>query len=141
MKKIKWKRVLIAALWAELLLFVIRIPILYFVLPSMHSNSVTAVIGILCWSIPLFLGGLWVVRTIDYRFILHGVLVGIISNILLIPLSPLMSLTEPATTSTTAQNGSDGPLLLLALSSFIKILASTLGAYIGGKQRKKLLSV
>jgi hypothetical protein len=135
--KINWIRILIAGLWAEALLILIRIPILKYV------ESPSFLVGVLVWTVPMFLGGLWVARKIESRFILHGVLVGIVANILWIPLQSLLDLIVPPATTTTdtaTQTGSD-PLLwtviILIVAALFKILGSTLGAYIGGKRWKK----
>ena len=123
--KINWKRVVIVGILSELLLLVIRIPFLR------YDGPASWVVNFLTHFIPLFLGGLWIARKIESRFVLHGVLVGIVANLLLIVLAPLlMLLKEP----------SNQQLTSLLISIPVKILGSTAGGYVGGRQRKKLLS-
>ena len=86
----------------------------------------------------MFLGGLWVVRKNDSRFVLHGLLVGIIANILFFPLGPLIGLFRPST----ARSGPSGILTTGVLISFaLKMLGAAVGAYVGGIRRKRQLSM
>jgi putative membrane protein (TIGR04086 family) len=122
---INWKRVVVAAICSELLLLVIRFPFLR------YDGLGGYALNLLTHFIPLFLGGLWVARKIESRFVLHGVLVGVVANLLLVLMAPIfMRLAEPTTERIA------GALLSIP----VKILASGIGAYIGGIRRKKLLS-
>jgi putative membrane protein (TIGR04086 family) len=122
--KIYWNRVVIAGILSELLLLVIRVPFLRYDGPAPWA------VNLLTHFIPLFLGGLWIARKIESRLVLHGVLVGVVANLLLIVLAPLlMLLKEP----------SNQQLTSLLISIPVKIAGSTLGGYIGGKLRKKAL--
>src|SRR5512146_365529 len=123
--KINWKRVVIAAVCSELLLLAIRFPLLRYDGPGSYA------LNLLTHFVPLFLGGLWVARKIESRFALHGILVGVVANLLLILIAPIfMRLAEPTTERIA------GALLSIP----IKILGSGIGAYVGGRLRKKVLS-
>jgi hypothetical protein len=122
--KINWKRVVIAAVWSELVLFVVFLLTVYYV-----SQPIRRVINRLEWFGLLFLAGLWVARKINSRFILHGLLVGIIANILFFPLIPLIGLLQPGP----SRSGSGSGLLV---SFLIKMFAAAAGAYVGGKFKK-----
>lgn len=76
----------------------------------------------------MFLGGLWIARKIESGFVLHGALVGIVANILIVMLMIL---------GTILGQLPDG-YWIGALPSFaIKIAGSTAGAFIGGRLREK----
>jgi hypothetical protein len=135
--KINWKRVLIAGIWSEAALFVIYVAAQYAAGPARD------IIVFLDWLGMPFLGGLWVARRIESRFILHGLLVGIITNILYFPLTPLIDLLRPenAVQAQAPQAYWAGLIWVAIASSFVyKMLGSTLGAYVGGRRRKKQLS-
>jgi hypothetical protein len=122
--KLNWKRIVIAAIWSELVLFAI------FQLARRYAGSATEVIVYLDWFGLMLLGGLWVARRIDSRFILHGFLVGIFANILfvVILLPAILGGQLPA------------GYWIEALPSFVmKIAGSTAGAFIGGIRRKRRL--
>jgi len=57
-QKIRWKRILIAAIWSELLLFLLYVPTQKYT----GSPSFFVVLAMFEMLIPLFLGGLWIVR-------------------------------------------------------------------------------
>jgi len=134
--KINWKRVVTAGILFEILLFLIYIAAQY------AGPSRQAIVG-LTWFGIMFLGGLWVARKIESRFVMHGFLVGIIANLLVFPLRPLFPLLRPADVQAElAEMANSGPGILgaILISFIIKILGSTLGAYIGGRLRKKQFS-
>ena len=68
--KINWKQVVIGAIWAELLLMAIYFPAKMYSVPAFPAIAILAMVG------SMFLGGLWVARKVESRFLLHGVLVG-----------------------------------------------------------------
>jgi hypothetical protein len=71
------------------------------------------------------------VRKIESRFVLHGLLVGIVANILFIPtILPAIWRGELDSNA----------WLRIFLSFAIKMLGAAVGAYVGGLRRKKLLS-
>ena len=119
--KINWKRVVIAAIWSELVLFVLFLLTVYYV-----SQPTRRMVNRLEWFGLLFLAGLWVARKINTYFILHGLLVGIIANILFFPLIPLIGLLLPAS----PRSGSGSGLLV---SFLLKMFAAAAGAYVGGR--------
>jgi hypothetical protein len=86
----------------------------------------------------MFLGGLWVTRGIESRFVLHGLLVGAIANTLYFPLIPLIGLLLPEAVQATSNISQ---LWIAVLPSFVwKMLGSMLGGYVGGRLRKKSLA-
>jgi hypothetical protein len=138
--KINWKRVVIAAIWSELVLTVIYIAVRYAISAGLSSDFGISIIT-LDWFGLMFLGGLWVTRRIESRFVLHGLLVGIVASILYFPLSPLIGLLLPEAVQAASNTSQLWMIWIAILSSCVwKMLGSTLGAYVGGRRRKKLLS-
>jgi hypothetical protein len=131
--KINWKRVVIAGILFEILLTLIYIA-------AQYAGPYRLAIVLLDWFGIMFWGGLWVARKIESRFVIHGFLVGIIANLLFFPLRPILPLLRP----TDVQAEMQGPwivmVMIILISFIIKILGSTLGAYIGGRLRKKQFS-
>jgi hypothetical protein len=128
--KINWKRIVIAAIWSELLLFAIYFLAVRYVAP-VNGIAIGGTIILLNWFGMPFLGGLWVTRKIKSRFVLHGVLVGIVISILFFPLMPIAYGQQAITFHV---------WIAILLLDALKILGSTLGAYVGGMRRKILLS-
>jgi hypothetical protein len=128
--KINWKRILIAAVLAELVLFAIYLPgRRQYADPSSNFRH----IFLLCMVILMFLGGLWVARKIESHFILHGLLMGIAANVIYVLLAPLFVLrTSPSPRF---------HWMALIFWALPKMLPAAAGAYVGGRRRKKLLSV
>jgi putative membrane protein (TIGR04086 family) len=125
--KINWKRVVIAGIWAELLLGAIYFPARQYAGSAFPAIAVVAMIG------SMLLGALWAAGRIDSRFVLHGVLVGIAANVLFYVLffslrSVLMS-DQPS-----------GSVANHLLDAALKVLGGALGGYVGRIRRKKLLS-
>ncbi len=125
--KINWKRIVIAAICAELILAVIYVPA--------QKNLDEALFGIIAISnfiIWMFLGGFWVVSRINSRFILHGALVGLCSNVIWYLLGPIIM--------------GDwifwrGFLNLIYLIIFpFKTVPAMVGAYVGGRRHKKKIA-
>jgi hypothetical protein len=142
--KINWKRVVIASIWSELLLLAIYIPTVK------YAGSAATVIVKVEMFVPLFLGGLWVARKIESRFILHGVLVGISANVLFAALVAVLLLFRqfqsqaPQIAQQSAGVVADQAVravINLAVEVGLKIVGAAVGAYIGGRRRKKLLSM
>ena len=129
MKNIKWKRVVIAAIWAELLIAVIHMSLRSIDFQAIRPVTYTSFI------LFMFLGGLWTARKINCRFSLHGALVGLFANIFwYVPVYFLALINQ------LPWNPLDNMLLSVLLRSPIKILAGALGGFVGGIQRRKVLS-
>ena len=134
--KINWKRVLIAAIWSELLLLAIYVP------TRIYAGSATTVIAAVEMFVPLFLGGLWVARKIESRFILHGVLVGILANVLYVALMPVLLLQLRQFQSQTQQIDPQSSgvvadqVVRFVVYVALKILGAAAGAYVGGRRHK-----
>ncbi len=121
---INWKRIVIAGIWSEFLLLAIYMPAKIYAVPAFPAIAILAMLG------SMFLGGLWAVRKIDSRFLLHGVLVGIIANVVFyVPLFTLVPIFWP--------NESIGGLLEHIFAAAIKILGAAIGSYVGGRLWKK----
>jgi len=125
--KINWKPILIAAICAELLLAAIYVPA-----QKNLDESIFGIIAISNFIVWMFLGGFWVASRIDSRFILHGALVGICSNVIWYFLGPIIM-------------GDAifwrGFLNLIYMIIFpFKTLPAMVGAYVGGRRRKKHLA-
>jgi hypothetical protein len=84
----------------------------------------------------LFLGGLWVARRIQSHFILHGILVGIVGVVLFRFLLPLVTPLTQQLPPEGAEPNIAG-FMLFFIPAIMKILASTTGAYVGGRRRTK----
>jgi len=127
--KLNWKRILVAAICSELLVAVIHMSLRH---NDFHATRpVTFASSILF----MFLGGLWTAHKIDCRFILHGALVGLFANIFwYVPVYFLALINQ------LPWNPLDNMLLSVLLISPIKILAGALGGFVGGIQRRKVLS-
>jgi putative membrane protein (TIGR04086 family) len=122
--KINWKRVVIAAIWSELLLMAIYFPAKMYSVPGFPAIAILAMLG------SMFLGGLWAVRKVESHFVLHGLLVGIIANVVFyVPLLVLMPIFWP--------NESIGGLIEHIFAAAIKILGAAIGGYVGGRLREK----
>jgi putative membrane protein (TIGR04086 family) len=126
--KINWKCILIAAICAELVLAVIYVPA-----KKNLDEPLISIIAISNFIVWLFLGGFWIAGRINSHFILHGALVGVCSNVIWYFLGPIIM--------------GDGifwrgflNLIYLILFPF-KILPAMVGAYVGGRRRRKQLAV
>jgi len=166
--KINWKRVVFAAIWLallmELITFVTIVLVTYltlarqiplpahaetampysFSLVKTHTNysSKLQILMTLEPYILFFLGGLWVARKIEFRFILHGLLVGIFANVLLAIIFALLLV---------FLNVSLAPLRLVTVRPFdltvlritafrviaLRTIVAMVGAYVGGEWRTK----
>lgn len=128
MKKFNWKRIAIAAIWSELLLLVVYVPV---VLCNFHAIPMP-IITVICMLVFMFCGGFWAVRRSESHFFVQGLIVGFIANILFYIVAPLML---PDATWW------DG-ILQLIISFFhpIKVLAGGFGGYVYGRKQKKIIS-
>jgi len=137
--KINWKRVVFAAIWSELLLLAIYVPTIRY--GMVFPAFIILAILVLVFLGPLFLGGLWIARKIESRFILHGVLVGIFANVLYVPLMRVLSLLIGRQFMSQAQKMDSQVVLILGIIFVVlKILGAAAGACVGGMRRKKQLA-
>jgi hypothetical protein len=128
--KINWKRILVASICAELVLFAIYLPgRRQYADPSSDFRHIFA----LCMIVSMFLAGLWAARKIESRFILHGLLIGIAANIIYVVFRPLFVLGTPPRTSLAWT-------IYFIVTTFLKMLPAAAGAYVGGRRRKKQLA-
>lgn len=127
--KINGKRILVAAVFAELVLFAIYLPGRR---QYADPRSDFRHIFLLCMVILMFLGGLWVARKIESHFILHGLLMGIVANVIYVLLAPLF-----------VYRTSPSPRfhwMALIFWALPKMLPAAAGAFVGGRRRKKQLA-
>jgi hypothetical protein len=121
--KINWKRVVIAAIWAELLLLAIYFPAKFYAGSAFIAIALLAMLG------SMFLGGLWVSRKVESQFLLHGVLVGIFANVVFyVPLFAFVLMSPNADT---------GSLSVHIFTAVTKVLGAAIGGYVGGRFKKK----
>ena len=80
--RIQWIRVLIGGFLAEASVFAIVIPI--FMISGQHALVYAAPLASL---VMCFLFALWVGRRLESRFILHGMLVGVVATLLYVGLT------------------------------------------------------
>ena len=128
--KINWKRAVIAAIWSQLLLFAIHFLAVKYIGPATGIAIGTTII-LLNWFGTPFWGGLWITRKIESRFVLHGVLLGVIVSLLGLPLIPIVYPQQAITPQIRAT---------ILLSDALKILGGMAGAYVGGRLRKRSLA-
>ena len=134
--KIHWVRILIAAIWAELLLLAIYVPTIRYGI-SLPAFIILAIL-VLVFLGPMFLGGLWVAGKIESRFILHGVLVGILANVVYVPLMSVLSRSLGG--QVISQGQKMDPQVILSLGIIfvvLKILGAAAGGFVGGRRRAK----
>jgi len=112
--RIHWVRVLIGGFLAELSVFAVVVPV--FLLYGQHPLLYAAPAASL---VTCFLFALWVGRRIDSRFVLHGILVGVVATLLYVGLTL----------------GRPEPLAYLA-AHVLKILGGAAGGLVAGRQRK-----
>ena len=121
---INWKRIVIGAIWSELLLLAIYFPAKFYAGSAFIPIALLAMLG------SMFLGGLWAVRKSESRFLLQGILVGIFANVVFyVPLFAFMLM------SPNADTGSHSDHIFAAVT---KILGAAIGGFVGGRLRKKL---
>jgi hypothetical protein len=124
--RINWKRVLIVGFISEIVLFA-----LFRLVNLLPPGLTLEILVYMDWFGLMFIGGLWIARRLESGFVLHGVLVGIVANILFVVIL------LPAIIRGQLPDG----YWIGALPSFVvKIAGSMAGAYVGGIRRKKLLS-
>ena len=75
--ELHWGRVLIAGVFAELLVFAIVFPTLYFLGQLAFLASI-----LIASAVMPFVFALWVGRVLESRFVLHGALVGLVAALL-----------------------------------------------------------
>jgi hypothetical protein len=79
---IHWIRILIGGFLAEAAVFVVVIPIFKISGPRALTYAAAAASLVMC-----FLFALWVGRPLESRFVLHGILVGVVATLLYVGLT------------------------------------------------------
>ena len=111
---IRWMRVLIGGFLAEASVFVVVIPI--FVKFGQHPLLYVAPVASL---VMCFLFAMWVGRRLESRFILHGMLVGVVATLLYVGLT----LARPEPFAYLVAHG-------------LKILGGAGGGFVAGRKRQ-----
>jgi putative membrane protein (TIGR04086 family) len=111
---IHWLRVLLGGFLAEVSVIAIVIPVL--LLFGKQTVPYVALLGSL---LACFLFALWVGRRLDSRFVLHGILVGVVATLIYVALTL----------------GRPEPLAYLAAHG-LKILGGAAGGLVAARQRK-----
>ncbi len=112
--RIHWMRVLVGGFLAELSVFALVVPValLYGQRPLLYAAPAASLAT-------CFLFAFWVGRTIDSRFVLHGLLVGIVATLLYVGLTRARP--EP---------------LAYLVAHALKILGGAAGGLLAGRRRK-----
>lgn len=132
--KINWKRIVIAGIWSEIALFVIHLA-----LQRKFTGITFEILDHLNFFVLMFLGGLWVVRKVESRFLLHGVLVGLVAQVLWGIVVVVLILSQMPGKQPSPDNARR-LLIGFFVSLTVKVLGSAAGACVGGIRRKKPLS-
>jgi putative membrane protein (TIGR04086 family) len=111
---IHWLRVLLGGFLAEVSVIAIVIPVL--LLFGKQTVPYVALLGSL---LACFLFALWVGRRLDSRFVLHGILVGVVATLIYVALTL----------------GRPEPLAYLAAHG-LKIIGGAAGGLVAARQRK-----
>ncbi len=112
--KLHWGRILIGGFLAEVAVFAIVIPIsLLFGRESLLYSAPAASLGM------TFLFALWVGQRIESRFVLHGMLVGVVATLLYVGLT----LARPEPFAYLVAHG-------------LKILGGATGGFVAGRRAK-----
>ena len=120
--RIHWKRILLAAILSELLIYVI------YCLAILYARSLLRPIAFLDFFGLMFIGGLCVAHRINSYFVLHGALVGVAAIILYI----IFYIPWIVAGIVPYDYG------LGAYESFIvQALGSTLGGFVGGRLKNR----
>ena len=118
--KIHWTRILVAGIWSELLLLAIYLPARRFAGQAIFLIAFLEVVGM------MFLAGWWTARTLEARFVFHGVLVGIAASTVYVVLRETMAKYVPSISPI----DSWGHFSALAI---FKTLLCMAGAYVAGR--------
>ncbi len=113
LEKIHWLRVVLGGFLAEVLVIVLVIPISlkFGQEPLVYAAPIASLIS-------CFLFGFWVARRVESRFVLHGVLVGVVATLIYLALT----LGKPAP-------------LAYYVAHALKILGGAAGGFWAGRQR------
>jgi hypothetical protein len=116
--RIHWGRIVIAGFLVEVGIFAVFIPILLRFGQEAAAYSVPAPAFVMT-----FLFAMWLGQKIESRFVLHGVLVGVVATLLHVALT----LAQPE------------PLLYVAAHG-LKILGGAAGGFVAEKRRRRVMA-
>jgi len=112
---IRWKRVLAGAFLAEVGIFVLFIPAVLLL-----GQQIAMYVAVAAAFAMTFLFGVWVGRGIESRFVLHGVLLGILAILIYVAIS--LAQPEP---------------LLYIIANGLKIVGGVAGCRLAERRREK----
>jgi putative membrane protein (TIGR04086 family) len=111
---IRWLRVLLGGFLAEVLVIALVIPISLLFGKNTLTYAAPAASLLAC-----FLLAIWVGRRLDSRFVLHGVLVGVVATLIYVALT---------------RGGPEPPAYLVAHA--LKILGGAAGGFVAARRQK-----
>jgi len=111
---IRWLRVLLAGFLAEVFVIALVIPISLLFGKNTLSYSAPAASLLAC-----FVFAIWVGRRLDSRFVLHGVLVGVVAALIYVALT---------------RGGPEPPAYLVAHA--LKLLGGAAGGFVAARRQK-----
>jgi hypothetical protein len=122
--KIRWLRILVAALLYEVALIALTIPLTLFISMEALVPAVPVIVFVVG-----FPAGMWVSRTLTSGFVLHGTLVGIVATVMYLGLIL-------GTSGGSLQPVIDlyGPVAFF-LSNALKVVGCAVGSYAAGRSR------
>jgi len=112
--RVRWLRVLIGGLFVEASLFAVVIPVL-----KISGQHVLLYVVPVASFVMCFVFGLWVGRRVDSRFVLHGMLVGIVATLLYVGMT--RAHLEP---------------FAYLLAHGLKVLGGAVGGFVAGHRRE-----
>ena len=117
-KGIRWGRIFLAAFFAELAIFAVFIPVLLkYGEPAQYIVPPLALVM-------TFLFSVWAGKKVDSRFVLHGLLVGIVATLMYVALT--FAQPEP---------------FIYIVAHALKILGGAAGGLVAEKRRRLLISI
>jgi len=111
---IRWLRVLLAGFLAEVLVIALVIPVSLLFGKNILTYAAPAASLLAC-----FLLAIWVGRRLESRFVLHGILVGVVATLIYVALT---------------RGGPEPPAYLIAHG--LKILGGAAGGFVAARRQK-----
>jgi putative membrane protein (TIGR04086 family) len=110
----RWGRIIAGGLIAELMLFVVAVPVF-----SIGGQTMLDWVAVIGSAVTAFLAGRWVARRLESRFALHGALSGLTAALIYIALMVATGQTQP---------------LIYWLAHLLKVAGGAAGAALGARR-------